>query len=103
MNRLFDVSGRVVLVTGESRGIGKMIARGFAENGATVYISSRKAQACDDAARELSDFGSCFALPADLSEESGRDRCPRGDGKPEQRLDTLVNNAGATFGAPLET
>ena len=64
MKNLFDVAGKVVLVTGGSRGIGKMIAQGFAENGAKVYVSSRKAGACDETAAELSALGECIALPA---------------------------------------
>lgn len=64
---LFDVSGKTVVVTGGSRGIGYMIARGFVEGGATVVISARKAEACDEAARELSEFGTCISHPADLS------------------------------------
>ena len=61
---LFDVSGKTVVVTGGSRGIGYMIARGFVEGGATVVISARKAEACDEAARELSEFGTCISHPA---------------------------------------
>ena len=67
MKDLFSLQGRTALVTGGSRGIGRMIAHGFLAQGATVYISSRKADACDAAARELSAFGRCFSLPADVS------------------------------------
>ncbi len=102
MNSLFDVSGKVVLVTGGSRGIGEMIARGFVEAGATVYISSRKAEACDVLARELSAFGSCTSLPADLSSEVECRRLAEEIARHESRLDVLVNNAGATWGAPME-
>ena len=101
MNSLFDVSGKVVLVTGGSRGIGEMIARGFVEAGATVYISSRKADVCDALAAELSEIGTCTSLPADLSSEA---ECRRLAGEITQRenhLDVLVNNAGATWGAPM--
>ena len=101
MNSLFDVSGKVVLVTGGSRGIGEMIARGFVEAGAQVYISSRKADVCDALAAELSKSGSCTSLPADLSSEA---ECRRLAGELTQReshLDVLVNNAGATWGAPM--
>ena len=62
MNPLFDVSGKVVLVTGGSRGIGEMIARGFVDAGAKVYISSRKADVCEQLAAELSQFGECIAI-----------------------------------------
>ena len=71
MENLFDVSGKVVLVTGGSRGIGEMIARGFVDAGAKVYISSRKADVCEALAAELSaNGGTCIALPADLSTEA---------------------------------
>ena len=99
---LFSISGKTALVTGGSRGIGLMIARGFVESGATVYISSRKAGVCEQVAAELSQSGTCVALPADLSTE---DECRRLAGEVTERtggrLDILVNNAGATWGAPL--
>ncbi len=99
---LFSISGKTALVTGGSRGIGLMIARGFVESGATVYISSRKADVCEQVAAELSQSGTCVALPADLSTE---DECRRLAGEVTERtggrLDILVNNAGATWGAPL--
>lgn len=101
MNSLFDVNGKVVLVTGGSRGIGEMIARGFVEAGAKVYISSRKAAACDTLAKELSEHGTCTALPADLSTEAECQRLASEIASREEHLDVLVNNAGATWGAPM--
>jgi NAD(P)-dependent dehydrogenase (short-subunit alcohol dehydrogenase family) len=101
VNSLFDVSGKVVLVTGGSRGIGEMIARGFVDAGATVYISSRKADVCDALAAELSKSGSCTSLPADLSSEAECRRLAGEITQRERRLDVLVNNAGATWGAPM--
>jgi len=101
MNSLFDVSGKVVLVTGGSRGIGEMIARGFVAAGAKVYISSRKAEVCDSLAAELSKTGQCVSLPADLSSEAECRRLAREVGSREDHLDVLVNNAGATWGAPM--
>jgi NAD(P)-dependent dehydrogenase (short-subunit alcohol dehydrogenase family) len=101
MNQLFDVSGKVVLVTGGSRGIGKMIARGFVDAGATVYISSRKAEVGEALAAELSAAGSCVSIPADLSKESECRRLAEEIGAREDHLDVLVNNAGATWGAPM--
>ena len=70
MSDLFDISGKTALVTGGSRGIGLMIARGFVEAGATVYISSRKAEVCDEVAAELSKVGTCVSMPADLATEA---------------------------------
>ena len=101
MSDLFDVKGKVVLVTGGSRGIGEMIARGFVESGAKVYISSRKADVCEALAKELSKSGTCIALPADLSTESECQRLANEIASRETKLDVLVNNAGATWGAPM--
>src|SRR5665213_3803987 len=103
MNSLFDVSGKVVLVTGGSRGIGEMIARGFVDAGSTVYISSRKAEVGDALAKELSKIGSCTSLPADLSSEAECQRLANAIGARETHLDVLVNNAGATWGCLLYT
>lgn len=102
MTELFSIAGKTALVTGGSRGIGEMIARGFVEAGGNVYISSRKADACERVAAELSEVGRCTALPADLSTEAGcRDLAERLTAR-EPALHVLVNNAGATWGAPLE-
>jgi len=102
VNDLFSVQGKTAVVTGGSRGIGLMIARGYVEGGARVYISSRKADACEQAAAELSRAGECLALPADLSSEQECLRLAAELGEREQRVHVLVNNAGATWGAPLE-
>ena len=102
MNPLFDVTGKTVLVTGGSRGIGEMIARGFVEAGATVFISSRKAEACNELAAELSKMGSCTPLPADLSSEAECQRLANELATRIDHLDVLVNNAGATWGAPMD-
>jgi NAD(P)-dependent dehydrogenase (short-subunit alcohol dehydrogenase family) len=98
---LFSLSGKTALVTGGSRGIGLMIARGLLEAGARVYISSRKADACADAVRELSKHGTVDAIPADLSVEEECLRLAGAVGEREQAVHVLVNNAGATWGAPL--
>jgi NAD(P)-dependent dehydrogenase (short-subunit alcohol dehydrogenase family) len=103
MKDLFSVEGKVALVTGGSRGIGLMIARGLVENGARVYISSRKAEVCDKVATELSKLGTCVSLPADLSSEEGCNRLAEELASRESALHVLVNNAGANWGAPIET
>ncbi|MCH6561667.1 MAG: glucose 1-dehydrogenase [Deltaproteobacteria bacterium] len=101
MSELFSVKGKVVLVTGGSRGIGLMIARGFVEAGAKVYISSRKKQVCDEVARELSELGNCISVPADLSSEAGVEQLAGEIAGRESSLHVLVNNAGANWGAPF--
>ncbi|MFC5941694.1 RhlG family 3-oxoacyl-ACP reductase [Micromonospora harpali] len=102
MTDLFSVEGKTVLVTGGSRGIGLMIARGFVRAGAHVIISSRKADVCEAVAKELSAEGRCEAIPADLSRDEGALGLAAAVRERTDRLDVLVNNAGATWGAPLE-
>jgi NAD(P)-dependent dehydrogenase (short-subunit alcohol dehydrogenase family) len=99
---LFSIAGKTALVTGGSRGIGLMIARGYVEAGARVYISSRKADVLDEVAAELSKAGECHAIAADLSTEAECRRLAEAIAARESSLDILVNNAGATWGAPLE-
>ena len=104
MNDLFSLAGRTALVTGGSRGIGRMIAAGFLQAGArAVYISSRKAEACDATARELSAFGTCVSLPADVSTVEGVKALVAAYAKHESQLDILVNNAGAAWGESFDT
>jgi NAD(P)-dependent dehydrogenase (short-subunit alcohol dehydrogenase family) len=102
VKQLFSIDGKVALVTGGSRGIGLMIARGYAENGARVYVSSRSADACAETAAELSKVGTCIALPADLSSPAEVKRLAAELSAREPALHILVNNAGANWGAPLE-
>ena len=104
INNLFSVKGKVALVTGGSRGIGEMIAAGLLANGAKVYISSRKAQACDEAAKRLSDNfgGECISIPANVSDLDGIQALVDEISKREKHLDILVNNAGVSWGAPIE-
>ena len=98
---LFSIAGKTALVTGGSRGIGRMIAEGFVDAGATVYISSRKADVCEQVAAELSKKGTCIAVPADLSKEEECRRLADEMAARVDKLDILVNNAGATWGTPL--
>ncbi len=101
ISELFDVSGKVAIVTGGSRGIGFMIAQGLVENGVRVYITARKADACDDAATRLSEHGTCVSIPADLSTDEGLASFVEQFTDHEDHLDILVNNAGAAWGAPI--
>src|SRR5258708_9817631 len=100
---LFDLAGKTAVVTGGTRGIGLMISRGLLQAGAQkVYISSRKAEGCAEAERELAKFGQVTAIQADLPVEPECLRLAREVGEREQALHILVNNAGATWGAPLD-
>ena len=100
---LFSLKGRVALITGGSRGIGKMIAAGYIASGAKVYITARKAAACDATAAELSaNGGECISIPIDVSTVEGCKRLAEEIGKREDKLDILVNNAGAAWLAPFD-
>jgi len=101
-DKLFDVSGKKVVVTGGSRGIGMMIARGFAKAGADVLISARKADQLASAAEELEQFGAIETAVADVSSEAGAAALAEAVTAWSPRIDVLVNNAGATWGAPVE-
>ena len=99
-SNLFRLDGRVALVTGGSRGIGRMIAEGFIAQGAKVYISARKADACDSTAAELG--ANCIALPMDVSTVEGCKALAAALAEREDHLDILVNNAGAAWGMPFD-
>jgi NAD(P)-dependent dehydrogenase (short-subunit alcohol dehydrogenase family) len=102
ISELFSVAGKTAIVTGGSRGIGKMIAQGYVENGVKTYITARKADACAATAAELSAKGTCIALPADLSSDEGRRAFVDQIKQRESKIDILVNNAGAAWGASFE-
>ena len=100
---LFSLHGRTALITGGSRGIGKMIAAGYLAQGAKVYISSRKPGACDETAAELSaNGGTCISLPQDVSTVEGCKALAVRFAEHETKLDILVNNAGAAWAAPFD-
>jgi len=99
---LFSLRGRVALVTGGSRGIGKMIAEGFVRGGVKTYISARKADACEATARELSKLGTCIALPLNASGADGAKKMAQAYLARERKIDILVNNAGAAWGAAFD-
>ncbi|MGP3533230.1 SDR family oxidoreductase [Microbacterium sp. RD1] len=98
---LFDVRGKTVVVTGGTRGIGLMLARGFVERGARVLITSRKVEACSDALRELEPLGDAWAQAADLTTATGIEAVAAAAAARADRVDVLINNAGATWGAAL--
>jgi NAD(P)-dependent dehydrogenase (short-subunit alcohol dehydrogenase family) len=100
---LFSIRGKTALVTGGAQGMGRMIADGLVRAGATVYITSRKAEICERAAREMAAFGQCFALPGELTAPEDVATLARRLGDHAQALHILINNAGRTWGAPLET
>ncbi|MBV9332310.1 MAG: SDR family oxidoreductase [Alphaproteobacteria bacterium] len=102
MDDLFSLKGRVALITGGSRGIGRMIAEGFVRGGVKTYISARKAEACEATAKELSKFGSCIALPVNASGADGAKTMADAYLAKEKKLDILVNNAGAAWGAAFD-
>src|SRR5947209_19470407 len=102
---LFSLKGRIAVVTGGSRGIGKMIAAGFLHQGAArVYITARKAGPCEATAQELTAEygGECIALPIDISSMAGIEMLAAEITKREPKLDILVNNAGAAWGADFD-
>jgi 2-deoxy-D-gluconate 3-dehydrogenase len=104
-DNLFSLKGRVAVITGGSRGIGKMIAEGYLASGVSrVYISARKAGPCEATAKELTEKydGECIALPIDISTVAGCQMLADEVIKREQRLDILVNNAGAAWGAAFD-
>jgi NAD(P)-dependent dehydrogenase (short-subunit alcohol dehydrogenase family) len=96
---LFSLEDRIALVTGGSRNLGRTIAEAYIAQGATVYISSRKAADCEATARELGP--KCHSLPQDVSTVAGAKALAQAFAESEQRLDILVNNAGAAWGEPF--
>lgn len=102
ISSLFDITGKTALVTGGSRGIGLMIARGFVEAGVKTYISSRKAEACERAAKELSKIGECIPLAHDLASTAEVHKLADEVKARETKLHILVNNAGAAWAEPID-
>jgi NAD(P)-dependent dehydrogenase (short-subunit alcohol dehydrogenase family) len=90
--QLFDLNGKIALITGGRAGIGRMLAEGLLKSGVKVYISSSNTEACDQAAKEMGE--NCFSLPADLSSESGAIELFNKYSEKEDHLDILINNAG---------
>ena len=101
LTELFSIRGKTALITGGTRGIGLMIAEAYVRAGVKVYVSSRKADVCAEVATALSEHGECIGIPADLSNEAECRRLADEIAALEDKLHILVNNAGATWGAPL--
>ena len=102
IDELFNVSGKVAVVTGGSRGIGEMIAAGFLANGVKVYITARKEAALIEKANELSKTyqAECIPVPCDLSTMDGMEEFAAFMKSKEEHIDFLINNAGASWGGP---
>jgi NAD(P)-dependent dehydrogenase (short-subunit alcohol dehydrogenase family) len=101
LTELFSLDGKTALVTGGTRGIGRMIAAGYLRAGADVVVASRKAEAVEETVAGLSELGNCTGQAADLSSEAGAQALGEAVARTHDHLDILVNNAGATWGAPL--
>ena len=99
---LFGVKNKVILVTGGTRGIGYMIAEGFVRCGAKVYIASRKPEACQEAEELLSKYGTCVAIPSDISDITGCEKLAEEIKNRETKLDVLINNAGVTWSEDID-
>lgn len=102
MDTLFDVRGKVAVVTGGSRGIGAMIARGFVQAGVRTYITARREEELNATAAELAQVGDCISLPSNLATQDGVVAFAEALAARESRIDILVNNAGASWGAPID-
>ena len=103
MSPLFRLDHKTALVTGGAQGMGRMIAAGLLGAGARVYITSRKLEVCEATARELGQMGTCIAIAADLNTPEAVVLLADQIKAREPRLDILINNAGRTWGAPLES
>jgi NAD(P)-dependent dehydrogenase (short-subunit alcohol dehydrogenase family) len=99
-SKLFSLEGRVALITGGSKNLGRHMAEGFIAQGAKVYITSRNAEACEKTAAELGP--NCIPLPMDVSSVEACKALAAAFAEREPKLDILVNNAGAAWGAPFE-
>lgn len=97
----FDFSGKVVLITGGTRGLGRAMAQGFAEAGADVIVSSRKADACDATAAALRELGvRTVGIPCHVGEWEQVNRLAEQAWEAFGKIDVLINNAGMSPGAP---
>ncbi len=100
--QLFDLSGRIAVVTGGGRGIGLDIAVGLAEAGSDVVLASRKLANCESAAEEIRKLGRrAWAMAVDMSKPAEIDAFAKHLAAAVPAVDILVNNAGVTWGAPV--
>lgn len=102
INELFGVAGKTVLVTGGSRGIGRAITEAFVKSGAKVIICSRDLSSCEELAKELKPYGECIALACNVSNDEDRKRFAKELVQHVQKLNVMINNAGAIWAAPIE-
>jgi|SRR5271157_2713929 len=100
---LFDLSGKTAIVTGGGYGLGRIMAMGLAEAGSNVIVCSRKLEKCEETAHDLTKLGiKALAIQCDVTREQDVDRVVSRALKEFQRIDTLVNNAGRTWGSAPE-
>ena len=102
MKGLFDLQGKVAVVTGGSRGIGAMIAQGFVEAGVKTYITARREEELNATAKALCEMGECIAIVSDLGTVEGLTAFAQEIASREEKLHILVNNAGASWGASID-
>jgi NAD(P)-dependent dehydrogenase (short-subunit alcohol dehydrogenase family) len=102
--KLFDLSGRVAIITGGSVGLGRQMADGLAEMGASLVLCARKKERCVQAAAALQAAGvKVLALACDVKDPASIQKVADETLEHFGRIDILINNAGTSWGAPVET
>src|SRR5580698_8756341 len=103
VGQLFDLTGRVAIITGGSVGLGRQMAEGLAEMGANLVLCARKKERCEQAARELQSLGvRTLALGCDVKNPAEVQAVVDAAISQFGRIDILINNAGTSWGAPVE-
>ncbi|MCP3027950.1 SDR family oxidoreductase [Halobacillus sp. A5] len=103
IKELFDLSGKTAIITGGGRGLGKQIAEGYAESGANVVVCSRKEEACQEVSESLAELGvGTLAIRCDITNPGDIEDVINKTMERFGTIDILVNNSGATWGAPAE-
>jgi gluconate 5-dehydrogenase len=101
--KLFDLTGRVAIITGGSVGLGRQMAEGLAEMGASLVLCARKKERCEQAAKELQSIGvETLALGCDVKDPASIRSVVEAAISKFGRIDVLINNAGTSWGAPVE-